>query len=105
MYDIHVFVCDNQRPPGHVRGCCADRGGAAFLNALKELCRKGTGKKKVRVNRSGCLDLCEKGAVVVVYPEGVWYQGVTVADAQKVYEEHILGGRIVESLRFNKGAT
>jgi (2Fe-2S) ferredoxin len=54
--------------------------------------------KKVRVNKSGCLDQCAFGAVVVVYPEGTWYRGVTAADAQEVFEKHIVAGTPVERL-------
>lgn len=51
------------------------------------------GVKRVRANKSGCFDQCEKGAAVVVYPNTVWYGGVTEADVAEIVEEHIIGGR------------
>lgn len=100
IFDTHVFVCENERDGTDPRGCCASRGSREFTKALKALCKKGgTPGKKVRVNKAGCLDLCAQGPVVVVYPEGVWYRGVTVADAEEIYREHILAGRPVERLR------
>jgi (2Fe-2S) ferredoxin len=100
IFETHVFVCENERDGSDPRGCCASRGAREFTKALKELCKKGgTAGKRVRVNKAGCLDFCAQGPVVVVYPEGVWYRGVTAGDAQEIYTEHILGGRPVERLR------
>jgi (2Fe-2S) ferredoxin len=53
----------------------------------------------VRINKSGCLDQCEHGPVVVVYPEAVWYGNVQPADAAEIVEEHLVGGRPVARLR------
>jgi (2Fe-2S) ferredoxin len=53
----------------------------------------------VRANRAGCLDACEAGVTVVVYPEGVWYARVTPDDVDTIIDEHIMGGRPVEHLR------
>jgi (2Fe-2S) ferredoxin len=65
--------------------------------ALKaELKRRGL--KDVRANAAGCLDACAHGPSVVVYPEGVWYRGVTVADVPEIVEQHLVGGRPVERL-------
>ncbi len=52
----------------------------------------------MRANKAGCLDECEHGVVVVVYPEQVWYRGVTVGDVEEIVERHILGGEYVERL-------
>jgi (2Fe-2S) ferredoxin len=102
MYQCHVFICENSRPEGHVRGCCASKKSSEFLQNLKELCnngkKEGTLNKKVRINKAGCLDFCEKGAVAVVYPEGIWYKGLTKEDAQEIYTSHILNGVPVERL-------
>lgn len=101
FYEKHVFVCENERPASDPRGCCKARGAEEFLTTLKLLCKEG-GVKRVRVNRAGCLDKCSFGAVAVVYPEGVWYGGVTAADAKEIYEEHILNNRPVARLRIDK---
>ena len=97
-YLRHVFVCENQRPPGAPRGCCADRGGPEVRNALKEAIRARGLQTQVRVNSAGCLDACEAGPAIVVYPEGVWYGGVTVADVPEIVESHLVGGKVVERL-------
>lgn len=98
----HVFVCENRRDPSDPRGCCSARGGEAVREALKhELKRRGL-KGAARANAAGCLDACEHGAVVVVYPEGVWYGGVTPEDVPEIVESHLVGGRPVERLRIRK---
>ncbi|MBS1109598.1 MAG: Ferredoxin-like protein [Anaeromyxobacteraceae bacterium] len=97
-YVRHVFVCENRRPDGHPRGCCAGKGGAAVKEALKaELKARGL-QSRIRANSAGCLDACESGAAMVVYPEGVWYGGVTPADVPEIVERHLVGGEPVERL-------
>jgi (2Fe-2S) ferredoxin len=95
----HVFVCENQRPPGHPKGCCADKGGAALTVALKKAAAEAGLKGTVRVNSSGCLDACEFGASIVVYPEVVWYGGVKPTDVTEIVQSHLVGGKPVERLR------
>ncbi len=53
----------------------------------------------VRINKSLCLDQCEHGPTVVVYPEAVWYGHVKPEDAAEIVQEHLVGGRPVERLR------
>jgi (2Fe-2S) ferredoxin len=101
-FSHHVFVCENRRDPSDPRGCCAARGGEAVRAALKaELKRRGLGAT-ARANGAGCLDACEDGAVVVVYPEGVWYGGVKPEDVPEIVESHLVGGRPVERLRIKR---
>lgn len=102
LYEHHVFVCENERPSTDPRGCCKSRGAEPFTAALRTLCKNAGLKGKVRVNKAGCLDQCAFGPVVVIYPEAVWYKGVTEADAQEIFQEHILNGRPVERLRFTR---
>ncbi len=98
-FEHHVFVCENRRPDGSPKGCCASKGGAAVREALKaELARRGL-QGRVRANAAGCLDACARGVAVVVYPEGVWYGGVTPADVPEIVERHLVGGQPVERLR------
>ncbi len=95
----HIFICENSRPDGHPRGCCSSKGSKElkelFKNRLKELGLNS----KVRANSAGCLDACEYGPTVVVYPEQVWYGGVTTADIIEIVESHIIGGKPVERLK------
>ena len=64
---------------------------------IKDLGLAGTGK--VRINKAGCLDRCEEGPVLVVYPEAVWYTYVDRSDIDEIIDRHIVGGEIVERLR------
>ncbi len=95
----HVFVCENQRPPGHPKGCCADKGGAALKVALKKAAAEAGLKGEVRINSAGCLDACEFGAAMVVYPEQVWYGGVQPSDLAEIVQSHLVDGTPVERLR------
>ncbi|MGH9389043.1 MAG: (2Fe-2S) ferredoxin domain-containing protein [Vicinamibacteria bacterium] len=97
-YVKHIFVCQNRRPAGHPRGCCAEKGSetvrALFKQAILDRGLKGT----VRANEAGCLDQCEHGISVVVYPDAVWYGGVRPEDVDEIVERHIVGGEVVERL-------
>ncbi len=98
-YRHHVFFCCNQREPG--KACCNNHGSQAMRDyakqRVKELGLAGAGK--VRVNQAGCLDRCDEGPVLVVYPESVWYTYVDRSDVDEIIEEHLRSGRIVERLR------
>ena len=96
-YEAHVFCCTNRRPAGHPRGCCAERDGEALRDHMKSKA-KDLGLKKVRINSAGCLDRCELGPTMVIYPEGVWYSVATPADVDEVLETHMLKGGRVERL-------
>ena len=98
-YQRHVFFCCNKRDPPEA--CCANHGAPelqAYAKArIKELGLRGKGK--VRINKAGCLDRCEEGPVIVVYPEAVWYTYVDRADIDEIIDRHVVGGEIVERLR------
>lgn len=97
-YERHVFICVNERPPGHARGSCAAKGSVAIRERFKaEVRRRGLGAR-VRANQCGCLDACELGPTVVVYPEQVWYGGVTLADVDEIVESHLERGEPVRRL-------
>ena len=91
FYDAHVFVCCNRRPDGHPRGSCAARGSEKLRDYMK-VRAKEMGLKRVRVNMAGCLDRCELGPCVVIYPEGVWYKVETNADVDLILERHVRDG-------------
>ena len=59
-----------------------------------ELEKRGL-KSQVRANAAGCLDQCELGATVVIYPQGIWYGRVTLADVPRIVEETIVNGRVL----------
>ncbi len=97
-FERHLFICCNQRDPGHPRGCCDPKAQAQLQFQFKQkLALRGL-KKRVRANMSGCLDQCEHGPTVVVYPDAVWYGRVTSADVDEIIESHIINGKPVERL-------
>jgi (2Fe-2S) ferredoxin len=94
FYRLHVFCCTNRRPAGHPRGCCAERSSEALRDHMKDAAKK-LGLKDVRINAAGCLDRCELGPTMVIYPEGVWYSCKTEADIDEVLNTHVKhGGRV-----------
>lgn len=96
-YRIHVFCCVNQRPEGHPRGSCGAAGAQGLRNYLAARCRE-LGIAQVRINNAGCLDRCEFGPVMVIYPEGIWYAYRTTEDVEEILQTHVIGGGRVERL-------
>ncbi len=97
-YKHHVFFCVNER----VEKTCCNKHDAEGVRAyakdrIKALGLNGEGK--VRINSAGCLDRCDEGPVMVVYPDNVWYTYVDKADVDEIISEHIEHGRVVERLK------
>lgn len=101
-FEHHVFICENLRPEEDSRGSCAAKGSPAIREAMKKEIKARGLRGKVRANQSGCLDACEFGPSVVVYPEGIWYGGVKPEDVPEIVESHLIGGKPVERLRIEK---
>ena len=96
-YKKHIFCCVNKRAEGHPRGCC-ESGGASKLRGHLKAKVNMLGIKNVRVNASQCLDRCELGPTMVIYPEGVWYSYKTIEDVDEILESHIQRGKKVKRL-------
>jgi (2Fe-2S) ferredoxin len=96
-YDVHVFVCTNARPEGHPRGSCSKRGSVALRDYMKARAKE-LGLQRVRINSAGCLDRCELGPTMVIYPEGVWYAPRSRDDIDEILDVHVAGGGRVERL-------
>ena len=98
-YTHHVFFCTNQRATGET--CCNNHGASDMRAYTKDLV-KALGKKlpgNVRINSAGCLDRCEQGPVLVIYPEAVWYTYVDRDDIDEIVDQHLVQGRIVDRLK------
>lgn len=96
---LHLFVCQNDRPP-EGRPSCAARGATRVLAALQRAVGSDPASwGQVAVTPCGCLGPCFDGPVMVVYPAGVWYGGVTEADVEEIVARHLRGGEAVERLR------
>ena len=98
VYRVHVFCCTNQRPDTHRRGSCSGRGAKQLCDYM---CRLGMaiGVPRIRINHAGCLNVCEHGPVMVIYPEGIWYRYDSEADIEDIMRSHIVRGVPVERLR------
>lgn len=97
-FEHHVFFCLNQREG--VAACCMDHDAEQAFDHMKSRVKKLNlnGKGKVRINRAGCLDRCNDGPVMVVYPQAVWYTFVDNDDIDEIIESHLINGKVVERL-------
>lgn len=99
-YKHHIFFCTNKRDDGSA--CCQNFNAQAMRDYAKQRCKElgiAGQKGKVRVNSAGCLNRCEEGPVIVVYPEDIWYTYVDEEDVDEIIEEHLVHGRIVQRLK------
>jgi (2Fe-2S) ferredoxin len=94
----HIFVCTNQRDKDHPRGCCDPHGEGALQKRFKKVLAAHGVRGTVRANKAGCVDQCEHGPNVVVYPDAVWYGQVTEDDVEEIVTSHIIGGNPVQRL-------
>lgn len=91
-----MFVCTNERAADHPRGSCKARGSEEILKLLKEealkagLNNKDHPRGPVRIQKSGCLEFCEKGPVAVIYPDAIWFEGLKKEDCAQIIQEHFL---------------
>ena len=99
FFEKHVFICTNRRDPGNPTGSCAATGSEQVRERFKKEIHERGLKARMRANAAGCLDQCEAGCTVVVYPEQVWYGHVTPDDVNEIVEEHLMNDRPVERLR------
>ncbi len=98
-FKYHLFVCTNRRDNGEP--CCADHGAEKARAYLKKRCKElGIhGKGSVRINSAGCLDRCDRGPVLVIYPDEIWYTYVDQDDLEEIITRHLQRGEVVERLR------
>ena len=100
----HVFICINERTAvPSVRPSCGESQGMALVRLFKKLVQEKNLKTEVRAQRAGCLDACETGPTVVVYPEGIYYGHVTASDVAEIVENHLVHDRPVERLIIKSG--
>ena len=96
----HVFFCTNQRTDGE--DCCGKHGAQKMRDYAKDKVKAlglSTERRRIRINSAGCMDRCDNGPVLVVYPDGVWYTFVDKSDIDEIIEEHLKNGRVVERLK------
>jgi (2Fe-2S) ferredoxin len=103
-YEAHVFCCTNRRPDGHPRGSCAAAGAEPLRNYMNARAKE-LGLDKIRINSAGCLERCELGPTMVIYPEGIWYTYRTEADLDEILQTHLIEGGRVERLMLQPDQT
>jgi len=100
FFDKHVFFCTNQRSDGG--DCCNNHGAQKARDYVKNKVKElgiSNRHNNIRINSAGCMDRCDVGPVIVVYPEGVWYTYRDEKDLDEIITEHLQHGRIVERLK------
>ena len=101
FYEHHVFFCTNEREGKDARPSCGKHCGADAMkhakDRIKALGLNGPGK--VRINKAGCMERCEEGPVLVVYPQGTWYTFIDNSDIDEIIESDLVGGKVVERLK------
>ncbi len=98
----HVFVCVQNRPPGHPRPSCGQKNCAEVAEAFFFELQERQLFDKVQVTTTGCLGPCSEGPSVLVYPEGIMYGGVTKQDVPTIFEQHLQNNQPVERLQMSK---
>lgn len=95
----HIFVCTNERPPEHPRSCCKVKNAENLISVFKrELAEVGLASE-VRAQRAGCLDVCEYGPSIVIYPDNIWYGNVREDDVAEIVRSHLVKGQPVQRLQ------
>ncbi len=94
----HILVCMNSRPPGHPKGSCGSAGADQVLFRFQQEFESHGLLGKVAMTATGCLGPCSFAPNVVVYPDAVWYRGVTADDVPEIVKSHLVGGEPVTRL-------
>ena len=100
-FEKHIFICTNERHPESTKKSCGKAGidvRSAFVQAIA---KRGL-KHKIRSNKSGCVDTCNFGVSVVIYPDGIWYKGVTPEDVDEIVSTSIVGNGVVKRLQLTE---
>lgn len=97
-FEKHIFICENVRPKNDPRGCCSEKGSKELRQLFKKRLKELGLNASVRANAAGCLDACEYGITVLVYPDQTWYGGVTKNDVEEIIQKHIIEDKPVERL-------
>ncbi|MDT8717417.1 (2Fe-2S) ferredoxin domain-containing protein [Clostridium sp. 19966] len=95
----HIFVCTSCRLNGKQQGFCVSNASTEVVAKFMEEIQDRDLSSEVMLTNTGCFGVCDKGPIVVVYPEGVWYGAVTEDDVEEIMDSHIEEGNVVERLK------
>ena len=101
-YSKHIFICTNTRDENSSRGDCSSCGGMEIRMRFVKLISQYGLKGKIRANKSGCLDVCEIGPAIVIYPDNIWYTQVKIDDVDLIFEKSVLNNQVVDHLSADK---
>ena len=90
LYDKHIFVCTNQKPDG--KKCCGEAFGLEAVVKLRLRIKEANLPGTIRVQKAGCLGVCQQGPAMVIYPEGIFYGNLTFAALDQIVEKHLING-------------
>jgi len=92
-YDFHIFVCSNQKAEG--KKCCTEAFGTEAVLQLRQKVKEANLPLRIRVQKSGCLDVCQQGPALAIYPEGTFYGNLNLEMLDDIVETHIRKGEII----------
>ena len=94
----HVFICTSCRINGVQKGFCYSKGSVDLVERFMEEIEDRDLSQEVMISNTGCFGICDKGPVVVVYPEAIWYGNITEEDVARIFDQHFEQGIPVEDL-------
>lgn len=95
----HIFVCTSCRTNGTQKGFCHQKDSGKVVERFIQEIEDRNLSADCMVTNTGCFGICSKGPVAVIYPEGVWYGGLTPDAVEKIMDEHIEGGEVAAKYR------